>query len=97
MSTYYPDFVVAGWLGISAPAGTPPDIVAKMNAATQAAVNDPATADKLRALGLTPKPWTPPASTPSSRKTPPAGRNGSRSPASSRSNRPQQIRNALYI
>ncbi|WP_277404171.1 tripartite tricarboxylate transporter substrate-binding protein, partial [Achromobacter xylosoxidans] len=46
---------VAGWLGISAPAGTPPDIVAKMNAATQAAVNDPATADKLRALGLTPE------------------------------------------
>ncbi|WP_277399060.1 tripartite tricarboxylate transporter substrate-binding protein, partial [Achromobacter xylosoxidans] len=33
----------------------PPDIVAKMNAATQAAVNDPATADKLRALGLTPE------------------------------------------
>lgn len=55
MSTYFPDFVVAGWLGISAPAGTPPDIVAKMNAATQAAVNDPATADKLRALGLTPE------------------------------------------
>ena len=55
MSTYYPDFVVAGWLGLSAPAGTPPDIVAKMNAATQAAVNDPATAAKLRALGLTPE------------------------------------------
>lgn len=26
-----------------------------MNAATQAAVNDPATADKLRSLGLTPE------------------------------------------
>lgn len=55
MATYYPDFVVAGWLGLSAPARTPPEIVAKMNAYMQAAVKDEATANKLRALGLTPE------------------------------------------
>ncbi|NMK47632.1 tripartite tricarboxylate transporter substrate binding protein [Achromobacter sp. Bel] len=55
MATYYPDFVVAGWLGLSAPANTPPDIVAKMNGYMQAAVKDEATAKKLRALGLTPE------------------------------------------
>lgn len=55
MATYYPDFVVAGWLGLSAPAHTPPDIVAKMNGYMQAAVKDEATAKKLRALGLTPE------------------------------------------
>ncbi|WMD18682.1 tripartite tricarboxylate transporter substrate binding protein [Achromobacter seleniivolatilans] len=55
MATYYPDFVVAGWLGLSAPARTPPEIVAKMNAYMQAAVKDVATANKLRALGLTPE------------------------------------------
>ena len=55
MASYYPDFVVAGWLGLSAPAGTPPDVVAKMNAHMQAAVKDETTAKKLRALGLTPE------------------------------------------
>lgn len=55
MASYYPDFVVAGWLGLSAPKGTPPDIVERMNAHLQAAVRDPATSDKLRALGLTPE------------------------------------------
>jgi tripartite-type tricarboxylate transporter receptor subunit TctC len=55
MASYYPDFVVAGWLGLSAPAGTPADIVEKMNAHMQAAVKDEATASKLRALGLTPE------------------------------------------
>lgn len=55
MATYYPDFIVAGWLGLSAPAHTPPDIVARMNAYLQAAVKDDATAKKLRALGLTPE------------------------------------------
>ncbi len=49
MATYYPDFIVAGWLGLSAPAGTPQDIVEKMNAHMQAAVKDEATAGKLRA------------------------------------------------
>ena len=39
MATYYPDFVVAGWLGLSAPARTPPEIVAKLEAACEKAVN----------------------------------------------------------
>lgn len=55
MATYYPDFVVAGWLGLSAPAGTPAAIIEQMNAHMQAAVKDEATANKLRALGLTPE------------------------------------------
>jgi len=55
MASYYPGFVVAGWLGLSAPAGTPQEVVEKMNGYLQAAVKDETTAGKLRALGLAPQ------------------------------------------
>ncbi|MYN13360.1 tripartite tricarboxylate transporter substrate binding protein [Pusillimonas sp. TS35] len=51
----YPGFVVEGWLGISAPAGTPSDIVEKMNAYTREAVADEATREKLANLGMQPE------------------------------------------
>ncbi|MFC4276903.1 Bug family tripartite tricarboxylate transporter substrate binding protein [Achromobacter aloeverae] len=55
MDSYYPGYVVEGWLGLSAPAGTPEDIVQAMNGYMAQALQDKATADKLRALGLMPK------------------------------------------
>lgn len=61
MGSYYPDFAVVGWLGLSAPAGTPQDIVDAMNAHMRAALADPATAAKFSALGLQPESMTQPA------------------------------------
>ena len=54
MATYYPDFVVAGWLGCHRSRGYAVGHREKMNAYLQA-VKDDATAGKLRALGLTPE------------------------------------------
>ena len=39
------------WLGVVAPAGTPPEIVNKLNAAFRESLNDPATRERLDALG----------------------------------------------
>jgi len=50
-----------GWFGLVSPAGTPPDIVAKVNAAFVKVMREPALADKLRTLGAEPKPGTPEA------------------------------------
>ncbi|OZI68966.1 Bug family tripartite tricarboxylate transporter substrate binding protein [Bordetella genomosp. 1] len=61
MGDYFPDYVVAGWLGLSAPAGTPMAQVEKMNAHMRAALADPETAAKFRALGLQPESMTQPA------------------------------------
>jgi tripartite-type tricarboxylate transporter receptor subunit TctC len=55
MSSFYPGFVVVGWLGISAPAGTPEAIVLAMNRYLAQAVDDPIVRDKLARLGLQPR------------------------------------------
>jgi tripartite-type tricarboxylate transporter receptor subunit TctC len=55
MSSIYPGFVVAGWLGLSAPAGTPDDIVSAMNGYMAQALADPSVHKKLADLGLQPK------------------------------------------
>ncbi|MDM9560463.1 Bug family tripartite tricarboxylate transporter substrate binding protein [Bordetella petrii] len=55
MATYYPGYAVAGWLGLSAPAGTPPAIVQKMNEHMRAALADAETVRKFRELGLQPE------------------------------------------
>ncbi len=51
----YPGFVVEGWLGISAPAGTLKEVVVKMNGYLKAAVADKTTRDQLAAMGLQPE------------------------------------------
>ena len=48
-----PDVESEGWYALFAPAGTPPDRVARLQGAARAAVEDPATAASLRALGTT--------------------------------------------
>ena len=47
----YPKLNSPFWLGVVAPAGTPPEIVNKLNAAFRESLNDPATRERLDALG----------------------------------------------
>jgi len=54
-----PGFEATGWFGIVAPAGTPHDAIAKINAAFVTALKDPAIVERIRALGSDPLPMTP--------------------------------------
>jgi tripartite-type tricarboxylate transporter receptor subunit TctC len=56
----YPDFVMPGWGGFLAPAGTPKEIVQKLNAEIQRAVKKPDVQQRLLAVGME----TPPAYAP---------------------------------
>ncbi len=49
-------YEVTGWFGLVAPAATPPEIVAKLNAATVATLNDAEVAERIRSTGMAPKP-----------------------------------------
>ena len=57
----YPKLNSPFWLGVVAPAGTPPEIVNKLNAAFREALNDPATRQRLDTLGAEIKIDTPEA------------------------------------
>jgi tripartite-type tricarboxylate transporter receptor subunit TctC len=54
-----PGFETNGSFGIVAPAGTPPDVIAKLNAAFVTVLNDPAVVERIHALGSVPLPMTP--------------------------------------
>jgi tripartite-type tricarboxylate transporter receptor subunit TctC len=54
-----PGFEATGWFGIVAPAGTPNDVIAKINAAFVAALKDPAIVGQIHALGSDPLPMAP--------------------------------------
>ncbi|MBX9827689.1 MAG: tripartite tricarboxylate transporter substrate binding protein [Xanthobacteraceae bacterium] len=47
----YPKLNSPFWLGVVVPAGTPPEIIGKLNAAFRQALNDPATRQRLDMLG----------------------------------------------
>ncbi len=47
----YPEFLVTVWWGVMAPAGTPKDVIAKLNTEINAALKDPELSDKLRGMG----------------------------------------------
>jgi tripartite-type tricarboxylate transporter receptor subunit TctC len=49
-------FESVGWFGVVAPAGTPPDIIRRLNAAFVKALQDPAAIEKIRILGAEPAP-----------------------------------------
>ena len=51
-------FTVAGWMSVSAPAGTPPPLVATLEEANIAAFSNPVTRTQLAALGLEAAPST---------------------------------------
>jgi tripartite-type tricarboxylate transporter receptor subunit TctC len=54
-------FESTGWFGLVAPAATPGDIVARLNAAFVKALGDPDVIEKLRTIGAQPAPTTPEA------------------------------------
>jgi tripartite-type tricarboxylate transporter receptor subunit TctC len=54
-----PGFEANGSFGIVAPAGTPPEVIAKLNSAFVTVLNDPAVVERIHALGSEPMPMTP--------------------------------------
>ncbi|MEY9364894.1 tripartite-type tricarboxylate transporter receptor subunit TctC [Bradyrhizobium yuanmingense] len=52
-------FESVGWFGLVAPAGTPADVIARLNDAFTKALKDPAVAEKIRTLGAEPAPTSP--------------------------------------
>jgi len=52
-------FESVGWFGLVAPAGTPADVVNRLNEAFVKALKDPLVADKIRTLGAEPAPSSP--------------------------------------
>ena len=48
-----------GWYGVVAPAGTPPDIVTKLNEVFVATLQEPEVAARIRSVGAEPAPMTP--------------------------------------
>lgn len=52
-------FVAASWNGLAVPAGTPREVVARLNREVVAALNDPVVKKKLEDLNLDPHPGTP--------------------------------------
>jgi tripartite-type tricarboxylate transporter receptor subunit TctC len=55
----YAGVVGDNWAGVLAPAATPPPVIAKLNAALVAALNEPELRTRLRNAGTTPAPSTP--------------------------------------
>ncbi|MGB6658899.1 MAG: tripartite tricarboxylate transporter substrate binding protein [Xanthobacteraceae bacterium] len=55
----FPGVVGDNWDGVLAPAGTPPSVIAKFNAAMVAALNDPGLRARLHESGTTPAPSSP--------------------------------------
>jgi tripartite-type tricarboxylate transporter receptor subunit TctC len=52
-------FEASSWFGLLAPAGTPPDVVSRLQQETAKALNSPAMKDKLLAQGAIPSGNTP--------------------------------------
>jgi tripartite-type tricarboxylate transporter receptor subunit TctC len=50
----YGNYEAVAWFGVAAPAGTPPDVVARLSEAIRAAIADPDIAKKLDTFGLLP-------------------------------------------
>jgi len=56
-----PDFVVSSWVGLLAPAKTPPAVIERLNRELNAALVAPETVEQLAKLGIAPTPGTPEA------------------------------------
>ncbi len=59
LADFVPGYEASGWYGISVPAGTPGDIIDKLNKEMNACLADPGMKAKLVAIGVVPKPMTP--------------------------------------
>jgi tripartite-type tricarboxylate transporter receptor subunit TctC len=53
-----PGYVAEGWYGLTAPRGTPADVIAKLETATRASVADPTLQARMLPLGLEPAPMS---------------------------------------
>ena len=58
ISEFVPEYEASGWYGMCAPAGTPVEIIEKLNAATTASVTDPTLKSRLLTLGVEPMPMS---------------------------------------
>jgi tripartite-type tricarboxylate transporter receptor subunit TctC len=54
-----PGYEASVWYGISAPKGTPPDVIAILNKAVNAALADPKMKERVTQLGGVPMPMSP--------------------------------------
>ncbi len=54
IASFVPGFEASSWLAVVAPAGTPPDIIAKLNAEANRALQKPGVREKLRVMGAEP-------------------------------------------
>jgi tripartite-type tricarboxylate transporter receptor subunit TctC len=61
LSETYDGLTLQAWQSVVAPAGTPATIVARLNSALNAALNDAEMAGRLRQVGVTPQPMAPDA------------------------------------
>jgi tripartite-type tricarboxylate transporter receptor subunit TctC len=55
------DYESVGWFGLVAPAGTPVEVIARLNGAFVKAMREPAVGERIRSLGAEPVPGTPEA------------------------------------
>jgi tripartite-type tricarboxylate transporter receptor subunit TctC len=55
----YPNFELEAWVALFAPAGTPPDVIARLTAATQEALKSPAVIERARTTGMAIRYMTP--------------------------------------
>jgi tripartite-type tricarboxylate transporter receptor subunit TctC len=75
-----PGYESIGWFGLIAPAGTPPDIIKKLNEVFVAAMNDPGVKERIFQGGAEARPTTPEEFAASSRAKPTNGPRSSRRP-----------------
>ena len=54
-----PDFIADSWIGVMAPAGTPADVIDKLNAAINAGLKSPEIRARFKALASEARPGTP--------------------------------------
>jgi tripartite-type tricarboxylate transporter receptor subunit TctC len=54
-----PGYEAAGWTGLAAPAGTPPEVVARISADVRAVLAEPAMVERLHGMATIPDPGTP--------------------------------------
>jgi tripartite-type tricarboxylate transporter receptor subunit TctC len=57
--TLAPGYEAAGWTGLVAPTGTPPEVIARISADVGMVLREPAMAARILAMGAVPDPGTP--------------------------------------
>ena len=55
-----PGYEASGWYSLVAPTGTPADVIARLNTEMNAGLNDPTLRARILALGVEPRPMSPP-------------------------------------